>query len=158
VVTVPQRLTTLTEALELVGAHDLVVDVTANARASSLLASAANATGRTVISVCVQRAGDVIRVDRFPLRGQERHLAPLPVSEGDDLAHERGCGSAVSRTPPGAVFGAAELAARVVVDEATRKQTLPATVADVRRPQPEPPFDQLGLITGSSRTPYQSTT
>jgi hypothetical protein len=157
VIIVAERLTTLTEALELVQGHDLVVDATANARASSLLASAANATGRTVISVCVQRAGDVLRVDRFPLRGHERHLAPLPAVEGDDLAHERGCGSAVSRTPPGAVFGAAELAARVVIDEARHNQSFPATVADVRGSQPEPPFDQLGLIRGASQTTDQST-
>jgi hypothetical protein len=153
---VPEHLTTLAEAVELVEAHDLVVDATANARTSSLLASAANVTGRTVISVCVQRAGDVIRVDRFPLRAQERHLAPLPAIEDDDVAHERGCGSAVSRTPPGAVLGAAELAARVVIDEATRNQTFPPTLADVRRPQPEPPFDQLGLITGPSEPSHQS--
>jgi hypothetical protein len=45
------------------------------------------------------------------------------------------------------VVAAAELAHRVVIDEATRECALPATIADVRRTQREAPFDRIGPVT-----------
>ncbi|MGW5081432.1 ThiF family adenylyltransferase [Micromonospora echinospora] len=144
-------LTRLGDAVELVKTHNVVLDATAHARASSLLATAANIvgawTGHTVISACVQREGDIIRADRFPLRRAEQHLPALasePVLAG---IREAGCGEPVSRTPPAAVIAAAELACRMVIDEATHQCALPASMADVRRPHPDPPFDRLGLLT-----------
>ena len=62
------------QALALVEAHDLVVDATAAARATALLRWAAESTGSSVVSVCVQRDGGIARVDRFPLRDGESHL------------------------------------------------------------------------------------
>jgi molybdopterin/thiamine biosynthesis adenylyltransferase len=141
------------DALDLVRGHQVVLDATGSARASSLLATAAERVGRgsghTVVSACVQRDGDVLRVDRMPLRRDEVHLPALPAR--DDMAglRERGCGSPVSSTPPTAVVAAAELAVRVVLDEATRECALPATIADVRSPQPEPPYDRLGPVTSA---------
>ena len=114
----------LADAIALVRDHCVVLDATGNARASSLLATAVHAVGpdlgHVVVAACVQRDGDVLRVDRLPLRGGESYLPALPLL--DDAAHprERGCGSPVSPTPPGAVVAAAELAHRVVIDEATR--------------------------------------
>lgn len=146
----------LEDAINLIQRHDVVLDATGSARASSLLATAADRaghmTGHAVVSVCVQRAGEVLRVDRMPLRRSETYLPALPLLQGVIGRREHGCGSPVSPTPPGAVIAAAELAHRVVMDQVTRDCTLPPTIADVRAPQPEPPFDVAGLIT-SAPTP-----
>jgi hypothetical protein len=151
----------LDDAVALVRDHDVVLDATGNARASSLLATAAGAVGpalgHAVVSACVQRDGDVLRVDRLPLRGAETSLPALPLL--DDAAHprEQGCGSPVSLTPPGAVIAAAELAHRVVIDEAIRACSLPATIAEVRRAQPTPPYDQVGSVTSAGALPESVT-
>jgi hypothetical protein len=143
--------------MALVRDHDVVLDATGNALASSLLATAAQAVGpglgHVVVAACVQRDGDVLRVDRLPLRGKERHLPALPLLDDDAHPREQGCGSPVSPAPPGAVIAAAELAHRVVIDEATRACTLPATVAEVRYAQPEPPYDRVGRITSDDAAP-----
>lgn len=146
------RLTTLADAVRLLNDHDVVVDATGNARATSLLASAARATRRPAISVCVQRNGDVLRVDRFPLRGDEEHLAALPAVDMAELPQERGCGSPVSLTPPGAVVAAAELASRVVIDEATLSCSFSCTVSDVRVAQDCEPFDRVGRVDAAPRS------
>lgn len=146
----------LEQAVELVRDHQVVLDATGSARASSLLAAAADrigpGSGHSVVSACVQREGDVLRVDRMPLRNGEAHLQPLPLLEtrATSKLRERGCGSPVSSTPPAAVVAAADLALRVVLDEATRACELPATLAEVRSPQAEQPFDQVGLVTSAS--------
>lgn len=144
------------DALDLVRGHQVVLDATSSARASSLLATAAErvgpGSGHTVVSACVQRDGEVLRVDRMPLRRGEVHLPALPPRDDTAGLRERGCGSPVSPTPPTAVVAAAELAVRVVLDEATRECALPATIADVRSPQPEPPYRRLGPVT-SAKTP-----
>jgi len=152
-----QSLLHLDDAIALVRGHHVVLDATGNARASSLLATAIDVVGpglcHAVVSACAQRDGDVLRVDRLPLRGAERYLPALPLL--DDAAHprEQGCGNPVSPTPPGAVIAAAELAHRVVIDEATGACTLPATIAEVRRAQPEPPYDQAGCLTSDEAAP-----
>ena len=149
----------LDDALTLVRDHDVVLDATGNARASSLLATAAQIAGpglgHAVVSACVQRDGDVLRADRLPLRGAERYLPALPLLDDSAHAWERGCGSPVSPAPPGAVIAAAELACRMVINEATRASSLPATIAEVRRAQPEPPFDKVGRITSGDEIPGQ---
>jgi len=149
IVTRAARLHELREAIGLVCDNDVVLDTTANARATSLLAVAAElagpGVGHAVISACVQRAGNVLRVDRFPLRRGEAHLPTLE-SDEEESVRERGCGSPVSMTPPTAVVAAAELAVRFVIDHATRECALPASLADVRRPQPQPPFNVEGRI------------
>lgn len=140
-------------AVALVRGHHVVLDATGSARASSLLATAADRAGRgmghAVVSVCVQRDGGVLRVDRMPLRRGEAYLSPLPLLDSTTHLRERGCGSSVSPTPPPAVVAAAELAFRVVLDEATHECALPATIADVRQAQLEPPYHQVGLVTSA---------
>lgn len=136
---------TLEQAVALLQCHSLVVDATGSARASSLLSTAAELTGVVVVSACVQRDGDVVRADRMPLRASETYLPPLTRAD-DNHPRERGCDSPVSLTPPGAVVAAAELACRVVIDEVSGSRSMPASIADVRRPQPEAPFDRLGLV------------
>lgn len=143
------RLTDLDEASALVLANRVVLDATGSGRASSLLATAATLIApevdHSVVSACVQRDGDVLRVDRMPLRSGENHLPALELVDDATHLRERGCGSPVSPTPPGAVVAAAELAHRVVIDEATER-TLPATLVDVRTPQDQPPFNRTGWL------------
>lgn len=107
-----RHLTRFDDALALVRDHDVVLDATGNARTSSLLATAARMAGpglgHSVVSVCVQRDGDVLRADRIPLRGADKYLPALPLLNDSAHARERGCGSPVSPAPPGAVIAAAE--------------------------------------------------
>lgn len=143
----PSGVWTLEQAVAVLEDHDLVVDATGSARTSSLLSNAAELTEKVVVSACVQREGGVARVDRMPLRACETYLPPLTrIDDNDHHPRERGCGSPVSLTPPGAVVAAAELACRVVVDELSGARSLPASLADVRAVQPEAPFDHLGLV------------
>ncbi|MFD1147883.1 ThiF family adenylyltransferase [Saccharothrix hoggarensis] len=141
----------LEEAEALVRDHQVVLDATGSGYASSLLATAADsigrATGHAVVSACVQRDGDVLRVDRMPLRSGEKYLPALPRLDSSIRLQERGCGSTVSPTPPGAVLAAAELAHQVVVDAALLTCALPASMAVVRRPQPEPLYNRMGTVT-----------
>jgi molybdopterin/thiamine biosynthesis adenylyltransferase len=157
--TQPRRLDRFDDALALVRDHDVVLDATGNARASSLLATAAQLAGpglgHSVVSACIQRDGEVLRADRMPPRGAERYLPALPLLDDSAHAREQGCGSPISPAPPGAVIAAAELACRVVIDEATRQCSMPATVAEVRWAQPEPPFDHVGRVTSDENPTAQ---
>jgi hypothetical protein len=135
------------EAVGLLAGHDLVVDATANARATAMLGWAAERTGRPMVSICLQREGAVARADRFPLRDGEQHLDPVPLLPGPPLPRERGCGDSVSLTPPVAVLAAAELGCRLALDQLTGDRRLPATLLDVRVAQADPPYDRIGLLT-----------
>lgn len=139
----PEPLTTPTDAVALLEAHDLVVDATANTRATAMLAWAADHCERPVVSVCVQRQGGLVRVDRFPLRETEQHLPALPPVPGA-ASREHGCDEPVSSTPPTSVVAAAALASRTVINELTHDRKLPATLVNVLVPQ-EAPYEQLGL-------------
>ncbi|MFV8296017.1 ThiF family adenylyltransferase [Mycolicibacterium fortuitum] len=136
------------QTLELVKSHDLVIDATADARATALLRWAGESTGRTVISVCVQRDGGIARVDRFPLRENESHLLPVPhrATEGS-FGCEQGCGSPVSVTPPMSVVKAAAVACQVALDELGGAPVLPATMLEVIEVQEDEPYNVSGLIT-----------
>lgn len=135
------------EAVCLLAGHDLVVDATANARATAMLGWAAEQTGRPMVSICLQREGALARADRFPLRGGEQHLDPVPLLPGPPPPRERGCGDPVSLTPPVAVLAAAELGCRLALDQLTGDRRLPATLLDVRVAQADPPYDRIGLLT-----------
>jgi molybdopterin/thiamine biosynthesis adenylyltransferase len=141
-----------TIAINLLQAHDVVVDATADERTTALLRWAAEQTRRTLVSVAVMRDGGVARVDRLPLRPDEQHLPPVPPR--DDLPgpyRERGCGDVVSPTPPSAVVAAAELATALSLDELTLERRLPATVVRVLRPQLDAPYDKLDTVTSNPR-------
>ncbi|MFC4013394.1 ThiF family adenylyltransferase [Nonomuraea purpurea] len=138
------------QSMALLRDHDLIIDATASPRTTALLAWAARHVDRPVITVCAQRQGTVVRVDRFPLRGGEQHLSALPPLPGPDLGREHGCDNPVSPTPPAAVVAAAQLACRAAVDELILDCALPATLLDVLAPQ-EPPFDVIGMRMGSAR-------
>jgi len=141
----------LAQARKLVSTYDIVLDATANPRATSLLAAAAQERlgqgAATVLSVCVQRKGDVVRVDRMPVHDGETYLPPLEWLDDTPVLADAGCGSPVAVTPPGAVLAAARLAAEVVSAEAAEPGRTPASIVEVSRPQPEPEFQVVGRMT-----------
>ena len=139
-------------ALEILNDSDLVVDATADQRTTAMLCWAATVIGRPMVTVCVQREGGIARADRFPLRGEEEHLPPVPEMPGLAPARERGCGDAVSLTPPSAVVAAADLAVELVRDELTFSRALPPTVIRVLRPQHDSPYDELRTLTAGTKT------
>jgi len=128
---------------------DLVIDATADFRTTSLLASFATQFDEAFLSVALLRQGAIVVVDRIPPRATEGHLpfsGPLP-GEPEDL-RERGCGDAVSRTPPGSVVSAAALVVRLATDELLERQ-VPSTTFEVLRAQPDEPFKSCGLVSSS---------
>lgn len=135
------------QAVELARSHDFIVDATAEARATSLLRWATEQTGKSLVSVCVQRDGGIARVDRFPLRPGERHLDAVPWADREiGIRYEQGCGSPVSMTPPLAVVMAASIGCQVVLDEIGGTALLPATILEVVEPQPDQPYDAVGTL------------
>jgi hypothetical protein len=141
------RVSTPECALELSSSHDLVIDATADGRATGLLRWASEIQDKPLVSVCVQREGAIARVDRFPLEDDETHLDPLNIRGDEKAGYERGCGSPVSMTPPLSVARAASIACQVALDELNRYQTLPATIVDVIKPQAEVPYRKTGTVT-----------
>lgn len=135
------------QAVKLLQGHDLVIDATADARATALLRWAAETLGRHMISVCLQRNGGIARVDKFPLWEGEQHFDPIePLPDEPEMAYENGCGSAVSMTPPLAVIKAAALGCQVALDDLNMWRHPPATIVEVIEPQPDNPYDRLGII------------
>lgn len=130
------------KALEILDRSDLVIDATADQRATATLCWAAASTGRSMVTVCVQREGGIARADRFPLRRDEEHLPPVPETTRPAPVRERGCGDAVSLTRPSAVVAAATLAVELARDELTHTRALPATMLRVLSPLPDPPYDK----------------
>src|SRR5262249_6019899 len=115
-------------------------------RATALLAWAADTARRSLITVCVQREGGLARADRLPLRGDEQHLPPAPRRGSAGPVRERGCGDAVSATPPSAVVAAAELGAALARAELTLERALPATIVRVLDPQPDSPYQEIATL------------
>lgn len=148
----PQNVNTLALARRIVASHDLVLDATADARATSIFAVAAvdqeTSNGDcSVISACVQRQGQVIRVDRLTVSAEEVHLPPLKRDPGEETLDDPGCGSPVSVTPPASVLRAATLVVEVATLELEAKGSAPATTVDVLVAQPEAPYNVTGLVT-----------
>ena len=147
VVTSTEALVTPRQASDLLSEHELVIDATGDERATALLLWAAADNGGKLISVCLQRSGGIARVDRFPLADGEQHLPAVPALDaGEHLVRERGCGDAVSLTPPYSVASAAALATRVAVTVLTGDRTGPATQLEVLTVQPDAPYDHLGPL------------
>jgi len=147
VVTSTEAVTTPRQASELMSEHDLVIDASGDERATALLLWAAADNGGKLLSVCLQRAGGIARVDRLPLDEGEQHLPAVPVLPGGELTvRERGCGDTVSLTPPHSVVAAAALATRAAVAVLTGDQSLPATLLEVLAAQSDAPYDHVGLL------------
>lgn len=151
----PESVNALAVARRIVASHDLVLDATADARATSLFAVASgdqevSRGDCSVISACVQREGQVIRVDRLTRGREEQHLPPLERNPDEVTLEDPGCGDPVSVTPPASVLRAATLVVEVAILELREKGSAPATTVDVLVAQPEAPYDVAGRVT--SRT------
>lgn len=138
-------ISTARQACDLVRDHRLVIDATGDQRAAALLQAAAQDVGVLLVKVCLQRDGGIVRVDRFPLLSGESHAPSVPVLPGPVPLRERGCGDAVSLTPPPAVTTAAAAAARIAVGHLTGRAT-PASHVEVLVAQTDPPYQHPGLL------------
>ena len=125
---------------------NLVVDATADNRASQLLSAAAHETHKTLLSVALMRQGGIAVVDRVgdPQRGEPLPTPPSPEAPVD--IRERGCSDSVSRTPSHSVVAAAALVTRLAIDELTGVPA-PTTTFEVLEPQQDAPFDQRTTFT-----------
>lgn len=144
----PVDLTTINDATALMAEHDLVIDATANGVATALLMAGAEVLERPVVGVCLQRDGQVARVDRAPLLADESHapaIEPLD-PEGEGL-RESGCADPVSPAPPWACATAAGLALAVAADVIIGAGNYGATTVQVLVPQPDDAYDLVGLTT-----------
>lgn len=96
--------------------YDLVVDATADGKATALLHHAAEVVGKHIVSVCLKEDGNVVRVDILPpLSGSPLPPTPESLRDPGSYVYEAGCGDPVSMTPHAAVMDAAALATRHVV-------------------------------------------
>lgn len=105
----------LDQAVNLFDAVDVVVDATADGRATALLTAAAGAGAVRLVSACVLADGYAVRVDVIPHPDASVLKTPdlPPIKPG---VHETGCSSPVSTTPPAAAVEAAAIAARVTTE------------------------------------------
>ena len=124
------RLSSVDAIEELFDQHDLVIDATGNAPATALVLRASELLDRPAISVCLQRAGTVVRVDRIPLREGESHAPVVPVEAQSVELREGGCGDPVSPTPPWACAVAAAHATGMAVDLLMGRMAYPATLLE----------------------------
>lgn len=115
ITTVTAALRNPLEVLDLLTQADLVVDATADGAVTAMLADAAQLTGRTILTACLQNEGHTLRVDVIPpldaVALPPTVLRPSPSPE----VFEAGCGEPVSRTPPYAVAEAAAMTVRNAV-------------------------------------------
>lgn len=133
------------DALKVLEQHSVVVDATGDERTTTLLMDAADGGDSLLFSVCLQREGGIARVDRWPLAPAEKHLPAVP-ARGSAGVRERGCGDAVSLTPPHSVTAAATLAVRAVVAAVGEGDSLPVTMLEVLQAQPDAPYNRVGLL------------
>jgi molybdopterin/thiamine biosynthesis adenylyltransferase len=129
---------------QLLAEHDVVIEATGSLPMSRLVGEAAASAARPAVSVCLQREGQVVRVDRHPLAPGEAHepeLAPRPPA--GPVLREGGCGDPVSPAPPWACAIAAGLATAVVTDLLTGRGEYPPTLLEIFRPQPEAGLDSI---------------
>ena len=116
VVAIEEALNSLDEAVDLLAGVDVVIDATADGRATSLLSAAARAGAGQLVSVCVLADGYAIRADVIPHSHGTAILEPPDLPSAGTGAHETGCSSPVSTTPPAAAVEAAAIAARVATE------------------------------------------
>jgi hypothetical protein len=134
------------DAAELFTHVDLLVDATANGPITLMLSDVAREMGQPFISVCVQREGDLVRADRWPLRDGETHAEAVPPVSGGLELREAGCGDPVSPAPSAAAVEAACLAWRMTVDALTGRHLMPPSIVQVTGPRAEPPFHRYGIL------------
>ena len=123
----PVPLSLYRDAEFLLNICDLVVDATADGKATALLHHAAEAAGKHVVSVCLKEDGQVVRVDILPpLAGSALPETPERRREPGSYVYDAGCGDPVSMTPHAAVMEAAAVATRQAIGLMTGSPLHPA--------------------------------
>lgn len=136
------------DAERLLANHDLVINATASDLPTGLLHHCADTVKTPVLSVHLERDGDMAVVHRRPLRdGQENiELAADPRPRKEPVL-EGGCGDPISLTRPDAVTAAAALCTRFAMDALRAgADTQPVTVVQVLAPQPDSPFTRVATL------------
>jgi hypothetical protein len=110
-----------------------------------MLGFLAEPSDHPLVSICIQRDGGIVRVDRWPLAPGEEHAAPVPPTESGLELREAGCGDPVSPAPPVAVLEAAALGWRMAADILTGRREFPLSVVQVVAPQEDEPYAKLGV-------------
>lgn len=144
---IDENLTDPMEAHRLLEENDLVVDATASGAVTAMLSFVAAAIRRPLLSICLQRDGEIARCDRWPLEPGESYAAEVPLlAEEGTILREGGCGEPVSPTSPSAILDAAALACRMATDLLTGRKRFGPSVVEVLVPQDDPPYDSLGVV------------
>jgi len=136
------------EAKRLLADHDLVINATAADLPTGLLNHCAEEARTPVLSVHLERDGELAVVHRRPVVEGVRNydLAPDPRPRRSPLL-EGGCGDPVARTPPHATVAAAALCCNLAVAALVGvPDSLPATVVQVLSPQPDPPLEAVATL------------
>jgi hypothetical protein len=136
-------------AFRLLTQCDIVIDAAADGGVTGLLDHLAGITGTVFIKVALHRDGAMLRVDRFGPGTARARPAPIPdPGTGGPALREAGCGDPISPTPPSAVIAAASAACRMTVDtlQATRRRRLPDSMVEILVPQPDHPYDSVGIL------------
>ncbi len=124
---------------------DLVIDATGNPTTSALLADAAESHRKPLLITYLQRDGDVVRVERYPIVDGEDQEPPVPPGTVlREVVRESGCGDPVSPAPPSSASVAAGLAALAAADVLLGRDVPPA-LTHVLRPQPDQPYRQRSV-------------
>ncbi len=112
---VAQRLDNGADAFDLIDAHDLVINASADFATTALLRVAAESQEQHVLSVALRDRGATFRIDVLPpLTEVEATPALVVPTTQEEVAElfEPGCGSPISPAPPHAVIEAAAAAVR----------------------------------------------
>lgn len=108
------------DALALVKQHDLVIDATANFSCTALLRAAAQATGKQIVSGCIQNGGQTARVDILPPHPNQQAVSdsrlPVRIDQTAPNLFEPGCSSPVSPATPQIVNLAAAMTSHYAVE------------------------------------------
>lgn len=133
---------------------DIAIDATGLGPFTELLSRVALQAQVPMISVALYRAGSIARVRRqtivdTPIVKRRNHwrfpVIPPGSAESDYVGVEIGCAAPIHNAPPAAVYAAATLGARVVVDELTGRRDLPDEWVEVLDPL-EAPFHRRGRL------------
>ena len=135
-------------AFELLPKHDIVIDATTDYSVEWLLEKLAIDLDIPVIHVGIHRQGGLIRIDRSSRYSDSIwRLDEVPAIESADTPiREVGCMHPVSPTPPYAVHAAAAYTTATVLDTLADRWELPDSAIHVLRPQPDSPYDRVGMI------------
>lgn len=143
-----EHLFTGEEAGELLRNHDLVINASASDVSTGLLNHLATEIGTPVLSVHLERDGELAVVHRRPLAEERANydLVPDPIVR-PDTGREGGCGDPVARSRPDAVITVAAQVVRLAVTGLTGNfDDVPATQVVVLAPQSDEPFTKTATL------------